>query len=147
MKSSVYDRDFLLWTEQQADLLRAGKMSELDVEHLVEEIEELGKEQKMALQSLIRMILVHLLKLDFSPSRAPRAKWIDEVLEFRARAESRIEDTPSLNHHLDALFCKAWPQARRIVEKSMLVHGENVEIPKDCPYTLEQVLDPEFLPE
>jgi hypothetical protein len=146
MCSSTYEHDFLLWTEQQAALLRAGKLSELDIEHIREEIESMGKEQKLALQSLLRMILVHLLKLDLSPATEPRAKWIEEVLEFRAQAENRLEDTPSLRHYADELFAKAWPQARRIAQKSFELHGEQVQVPAECPYTLEQVLDPDFLP-
>ena len=126
MKRSTYQRDFLLWTEQQAALLRAGHLGELDREHLAEEIEAMGKEQKMALQSLMRMSLVHLLELDLSPSNGPRTKWTEEVLEFRAQAESRIEDTPSLKHYADELLRKAWPQARRIALKSFELHGENV---------------------
>lgn len=147
MSSSLYEQDFLLWTEQQAALLRAGKISDLDIGNILEEIEGMGKEQKLALQSLMRMILVHLLKLDLSPSRDPRAKWIEEVLEFRTQAETRLDDTPSLRHYADELFAKAWPQARRIAQKSFEIHGENVAVPVECPYTLEQVLDADFLPD
>lgn len=147
MKSPIHDQDFLQWTEEQAMLLRAGRMAELDVENILDEIEDMGREQKMALQSLMRMILVHLLKLDLSPAHGPQAKWIEEVLEFRAQAESRLDDTPSLAHYADELFRKAWPQARRIAQKSFEAHGETAELPAECPYTLEQVLDPDFLPE
>lgn len=147
MKSPTYENDFLLWTEQQAMLMRAGRMSELDTDNIIEEIEDMGKEQKMALQSLFRIILVHLLKLDLSPSRNARAKWIEEVMEFRAQAENRIEDTPSLKHYAEDLFRKAWPQARKIAQKSFEAHDEDVQVQPDCPYTLSQVLDSDFLPD
>ncbi len=146
MNLSLYEQDFLRWTEQQAALLRAGRLADLDLEHLREEIEDMGKEQKLALQSLLRMILVHLLKLEFSPAHDPRNKWIEEVLEFRAQADSRLEDTPSLRHYADELFAKAWPQARKIARKSFEIYGEDVQTPVECPYTLEQVLDSDFLP-
>jgi len=147
MNSSLYEQDFLRWTEQQAALLRAGRLADLDIEHLREEIEDMGKEQKLALQSLLRMILVHLLKLEFSPAHDPRNKWIEEVLEFRAQAENRLEDTPSLRYYADELFAKAWPQARKIAQKSFEIYGEDVQAPVECPYTLEQVLDSDFLPD
>jgi hypothetical protein len=147
MNLSLYEQDFLRWTEQQAALLRAGRLADLDIEHIREEIEDMGKEQKLALQSLLRMILVHLLKLEFSPAHDPRNKWIEEVLEFRAQAENRLEDTPSLRHYADELFAKAWPQARKIAQKSFEIYGENVQAPVECPYTLEQVLDSDFLPD
>ncbi|GAB6043229.1 DUF29 domain-containing protein [Endothiovibrio diazotrophicus] len=146
MKDSTYQNDFLLWTERQAALLRAGRLTELDFENILEEIEDMGREQKMALQSLLRMILVHLLKLELSPATEPQAKWAEELLEFRAQAENRIEDTPSLKHYIDELFAKAWPQARRIAQKSFELHHEKVTIPAECPYTLEQVLDSDYFP-
>ncbi len=147
MPSSIYEHDFLLWTEQQAALLRAGKLAELDSEHILEEIESMGKEQKLALQSLLRLIMLHLLKLNYSPAKDPRNKWIEELLEFRAQAENRLEETPSLQHYAHELFDKAWPQARRIAIKTFNIYGEKAAIPLECPYTLQQVLDADFLPD
>jgi hypothetical protein len=147
MPSSIYEHDFLLWTEQQAALLRAGKLAELDSEHILEEIENMGKEQKLALQSLLRLIMLHLLKLNYSPAKDPRNKWIEELLEFRAQAENRLEETPSLQHYANELFAKAWPQARRIAIKTFNIYGEKPAIPLECPYTLQQVLDADFLPD
>ncbi len=146
MKSPLYEKDFLRWTEKQAALLRAGRWAETDIEHLAEEIEALGKEQKVALQSLFRQILIHLLKLDASPAVEPRAAWIEEVSEFRAQVESRLDETPSLKHYAEHLFQRAWPQARRHAQKSFQAYGEPVGIPGECPYTLEQALDSDFLP-
>lgn len=147
MRVAYYEQDFLLWIEQQSNLLRAGLFNELDIEHLIEEIESMGSEQKTAVQSLMRVILVHLLKLALSPAQEPRAKWIDEVLEFRAQIEYRMKTTPSLKHHAKSLLQDAWLQARRNAQKSFLAYNEKVKIPIECPYTLEQVLDSEFWPE
>ncbi|MEW5889653.1 MAG: DUF29 domain-containing protein, partial [Pseudomonadota bacterium] len=99
MKSQLHEKDFLAWTQEQAALLRAGRLAEADIENILEEIEDMGKEQKVALQSLFRQILIHLLKLDLSPSTAHRAAWIEEVSEFRAQVETRMEETPSLKHY------------------------------------------------
>lgn len=147
MKSQLYEQDFLRWTEKQAALLRAGRFSESDLENLIAEIEDMGKEQKVALQSLFRQIIIHLLKLDLSPTVQPCAAWIEEVSEFRAQAETRIEETPSLKHYAEELFLRAWPQARRSVEKAFQAYGERVNVPVECPYTLKQVMDSDFLPQ
>ena len=147
MKSQLHEKYFLRWTEEQAALLRVGRLAEADIENILEEIEDMGKEQKVALQSLFRQVQIHLLKLDLSPSTTPRAAWIEEVSEFRDQAETRIEETPSLKHYAEELFSRAWPQARRSAEKSFQAYGEHIEIPADCPYTLEQVMDSDFLPE
>ncbi len=143
----TYETDFLSWTQQQSALLRAGRWTQIDREHIAEELEEMGKEQKLALQSLLRQILLHLLKLNYSPAQSPKGRWAEEIIEFRDQAQARIEATPSLKHYAPDLFDKAWQQARRAAEKTFALHREQVKVPEHCPYSLEQVLDPEFFPE
>jgi hypothetical protein len=146
MTAQSYETDFLHWTQEQSAALRAGQFVALDLEHIAEELEDMGREQKLALQSLLRQILVHLLKLQLSPQRTPRANWIEEIIEFRDQAQARIEATPSLAHYAPDLFAKAWQQARRAAEKAFELYGEPVQVPGVCPYSLEQTLDPDFFP-
>jgi hypothetical protein len=146
MKSPIYEKDFLLWSEQQAAALRAGNLAALDKDGLLEELEDMGNERKEALQSLIRNILAHLLKLEYSSATDPRAGWVEEVTEFRAQAETKLDDTPSLKHYAEGLHQKAWPQARKMVEKSFRVYQEKAKLPNNCPYTLDNVLDYDFFP-
>jgi len=146
MATDIYDADFLRWTQEQSALLRAGKWAELDQEHIAEELEEMGKEQKLALQSLLRQILVNLIKLEYSPAKAPRDKWIEEIIEFRDQAQARIDATPSLKHHAPELFEKAWQLARRAAVKTFELHHERVSVPERCPYLIAQVLDPDYFP-
>lgn len=141
------ETDFLDWIQTQTALLRAGRLESLDREQIAEELEDMGREQKLALQSLLRQILLHLLKLHLSPARAPRAKWIEEIIEFRDQAHARIEVTPSLAHYSPELFDKAWHQARRAAVKSFDLYGERVQVPEVCPYSLEQALDPDYFPD
>ncbi|MFE8032929.1 DUF29 domain-containing protein [Thiohalocapsa marina] len=146
MATHNYETDFLDWTQQQSAFLRAGNWAEVDREHIAEELEDMGKEQKLALQSLLRQILVHLLKVQYSPAQAPRTKWTEEIIEFRDHAQTRIDATPSLKHHAPELFDKAWLQARRAAAKAFELHQEKVSIPERCPYSIQQVLDPEYFP-
>lgn len=147
VKSQTYQQDFLRWTEEQSALFRAGNIAELDLENIFDEIEDMGKEQKVAVQSLFRNIIVHLLKLDLSPAIDPRPKLIEDVTEFRDQAQTRIEETPSLKHYADELFEKAWQQARRAAGKSFEAYGEDVLIPSECPYSLIQALNSDYFPE
>jgi hypothetical protein len=144
--SARYHEDFYAWSQEQAALLSQGRVAELDTEHLIEELESMGASERRELQSLLRQILVHLLKLDYSPTAHPRAKWTDEISEFRAQVETALDDTPSLRASAGELFGKAWPQARKIAENSLLAHGEKVKLPLDCPYALEQVVSQDFWP-
>ncbi|MBK1703822.1 hypothetical protein CKO40_04500 [Halochromatium glycolicum] len=146
MTSGLYETDLLRWSEEQANLLRAGRLDELDIGNLLEELEDMGREQKVALQSLLRQILIHLLKLQCSPATAPRGKWVDELIEFRAQAQTRLEEAPSLKHYADDLFEKAWRQARRGAAKSFEAYGETGEIPGSCPFSLQQCLDDDYIP-
>jgi len=142
-----YETDFLSWAQEQSALLRAGQWAQIDQEHIAEELEDMGREQKLALQSLLRQILLHLIKLDHSPAQSPKGKWAEEIIEFRDQAQARIEATPSLKHHAPELFAKAWQQARRAAEKTFALHREAVVVPEHCPYSLDQVLDPDFFPD
>jgi dsDNA-specific endonuclease/ATPase MutS2 len=146
MIKQTYETDFLRWTQEQSALLRAGKWAELDQEHIAEELEDMGREQKLALQSLLRQILLHLIKLQYSPASAPRSKWTEEIIEFRDQAQARIDATPSLKHHAPELFDKAWQQARRAAQRTFELHGEQVSVPDICPYSIEQALDPDYFP-
>lgn len=146
MKSPIYEKDFLLWSEQQAAALRVGNLAALDKDGLLEELEDMGNERKEALQSLIRNILAHLLKLEYSSATDPRAGWVEEITEFRAQAETKLDDTPSLKHYAEGLHQKAWPQARKMVEKSFRAYQEKTKLPDNCPYTLNNVLDYDFFP-
>ena len=65
----LYDQDFYAWTNEQAALLRAGRLSEADVEHIAEEIENMGKSEKRELVSRLRVLLLHLLKWQYQPTR------------------------------------------------------------------------------
>ena len=140
-----HDTDFYAWSQEQAALLRAGQLSSVDVANVAEEIEDMGKEQRNAIRSLLRILLVHLLKLRYSLSADPRAGWIEELAEFRAQLEDRLEDNPSLRPQLPELYGAAWKTARRAAQAALAAHGEDVNIPAECPFSLPRAMDPDFL--
>ena len=95
MIAATYETDFLRWTQEQSALLRAGRWAELDREHIAEELDDMGREQQLALQSLLRQILLHLLKLEYSPARAPSTQWAEEIIELRDQAQVRMTLHPA----------------------------------------------------
>ncbi len=147
LQYSLHERDVIAWSQQQAELIRSGCLDTLDTEHLLEELDNIGNSEKQALQSLLRHIISHLLKFEFSSALQPRRGWVEEISELRAQAETKLQDTPSLRHYMNDLYMKAWPQARKIVGNSFTVYGEKNDLPSECPYTLEQVLDYDFMPQ
>ena len=143
----LYDRDFYAWTQQQAGLLKAGRLRDVDLEHLIEEVEDLGGEQKRAVRSHLRHLIAHLVKLRCSPADDPRRGWKDEVRNARGELEDRLAGSPSLRSQLDELSNEVWPRARRQAAGQMADYGEHPDVPVDCPFTLAQVLDEDYWPD
>jgi Domain of unknown function DUF29 len=143
-RRSLYERDFCLWLEQQAALLREGRLDELDVANLLEAIESMGRKDKKSLKSDLVIVLLHLLKHEFQPKRRSRS-WLDSILEHRQRLRDDLEESPSLRGHLVAVFPYAYADAR--ARASTQTGLPERAFPQTSPYTLEQALDAKFLPD
>ncbi len=145
----LYDEDFYAWTQAQARELRRFADTRpnlpLDLPHLALEIRDLGKEQRNALRSLVRHILVHLLLLRFSPASEPRRGWQAEVAVARADGADRL--TATLHRGLQRELPKLYTQARSLTRLRLEDHGEPAELPDACPFRLAQVLDEGWYPD
>ena len=140
----LYDEDFYAWTRAQAKALRAlaheRRNLPIDVLHLAEEVEDLGKEQRNACRSQVRTIIEHLLKLQLSPATEPRAGWERTILMARAALDDRL--TRTLERDLEAQLAKLYAQAATLARQSLETHGEHAaaaSIPPTCPYTLDEI--------
>ena len=143
-RQSLYDRDFYLWVEQQAALLREGRLDELDVTNLLEEIESLGRKDKKAIQNNLVMVLTHLLKYQFQPDQRSSG-WRGSIVEHRRRLRYDFKESPRLRGHASEVFTEAYEDAR---EQASAESGLPPRaFPKSSPYTLEQTLDPDYLPD
>lgn len=146
MGKAAYDQDFYGWTQEQAALLRAGQLTELDVEHLIEEIESMGRSERRQLTSRFELLLMHLLKWQYQPDRREidGKSWLKTMREQRRKIPKLIRDNPSLQPLLEACIQDAYEDARFAAsdETGLLISV----FPETCPYTLERILDLEFLP-
>ena len=124
--NELYDRDFVLWTEEQAAALRRAKDSNLplDWENLAEEIESLGRSDRRALTSQIRRILHHLLKLEVSPAVDPQAGWRSTIYDARAQIKEILEESPSLRHRVDVAIAEQIGLAAKLAEADFERFGE-----------------------
>lgn len=127
--SDLYDRDFVLWTEEQAAALRAAKDSNLplDWKNLAEEIESLGKSDRRELRSQIRRVLRHLFKLEASPAAEPRSGWRTTVRDARSEIEDVLRDSPSLRREVDDLIATERRTAARLAAEDLAQYGEPAE--------------------
>ena len=66
---TLYDTDFNEWIDETISLLRDGRLNEVDVDYVIEELESLGKGDKRAVRSHLIVMLLHLLKWQFQPER------------------------------------------------------------------------------
>lgn len=139
--SDLYEQDFYAWAREQATLLRAGRYDELDLEHLSEELEDLGGSLYRSVRSRIRTIIEHLLKLEHSPAAEPRGLWRDTIHAQRADLEDDL--TASLRRRLRSELPKQYARARAAAARSLRRNGESAAadaLPATCPYELDQIV-------
>lgn len=124
--SGLYDRDFVLWTEEQAALLRNAKGSNvpLDWENLAEEIESLGKSDRREIRSQVTRILRHLLKLAVSAATRPRQGWESTISDARVEIEGVLDDSPSLRREIADVIAKQLNAAGKLAAADLARHGE-----------------------
>lgn len=140
-----YERDFGAWCAHQAGLLRAGRLQELDLGNLAEEVESMGKRERRSVVSLTQEVLEHLLALQFSPAIEPRRHWEREVRGFRDQIERLLADNASLRAHFDELLEEAWTAAHRRTRADLANEGVS-RLPAACPYAAAQVLSHDWWP-
>lgn len=140
----AYEKDIVAWANEQASFIRAGRFDLLDIEHLAEEIEDVGKSEKRELASRMALLLSHLLKWQFQSGRRG-ASWQRTIKEQRKAITLEIKSTPSLKVSLNDSdwLAKIWADA---VAKAIDETGLDV-FPEVCTWTTEQILDQEFFPE
>ena len=144
MKNSLYDRDFYAWANEQAALLRAGRLAEADIENIAEEIESMGRSEKRELINRLTVLLLHLLKWQFQPALHGNS-WRLTIEEQRYRLEDHLKDNPSLKAQLGQAMRDAYRLA--LVEAQRETGLARSTFPSDCPYTFDQAMSPDFWPE
>jgi len=148
----AYEQDFNHWIEQHIALLREGKLNEIDVEHLLEELEDMGKSNQNELESRFRVLLAHLLKWQFQYQQLQEqwktftgGSWRGSIREQRKGITKKLKQNPSLKRYLAAAVKEAYPDAIDIASDETGLPPAT--FPHECPYTLEQLLNDNFFPE
>jgi len=140
---NTYDRDLTLWAKDTAQLLRERRWDAIDWEHLIEEVEDLGKSERSAIASQMERIMVHLLKWQYQPQRRSDS-WLDSINDGRSQIRRKIEDSPSLRSHPEQVLEKEYVRARR--EAARQTGLEISVFPELCPFIIEQVIE-DWLPD
>ncbi len=152
MSKTLYEQDFQVWLTTTISHLQKREFADLDTDNLIEELTELGKSEKRALESNLMVLLAHLLKLKVQHDAPPsmRDSWYRSIIEHRQRIQKNLRDTPSLKSYLETAIQEAYLDARQVAIKEgkltrfgVRIPPEN-EYPKICPFLPEQILHESF---
>lgn len=138
-----YHSDFYSWTKEQANLLQSGLFSEVDIEHLLEELFDMAGNKRRELKSRLAVLIAHLLKCYYQPEKGGRS-WLLTIKEQRLEINDVLEENPGLKPELPEQLRKAYRlailQASRETKLSLNI------FPEVCPWTFEQIIADDFLP-
>ncbi|MGH8057760.1 MAG: DUF29 domain-containing protein [Candidatus Entotheonellia bacterium] len=143
MTETSYQKDVYAWTQDQAKALRAKDWQMLDYDHLAEEIESLGNEQRHAIRSHLRSLLLHLLKWQYQREKRSES-WRTSIDNARDEIADRVETSPSLRPELASILESVYPRARRKAQRETDLPLPT--FPETCPWSLDQLQDDDFFP-
>lgn len=138
-----YSHDFFNWINQHVVMLKNGNLNELDVEHLIEELEDMGKSNIRELESRFVVLIAHLLKWQFQPNKRSNS-WLGSIVEQRIQLLRLLRKSPSLKRELQNSVADAYADAVLVASDETGIAEKN--FPNTCPYNMEQLLNREFYP-
>lgn len=141
--TDLYETDFYGWIQNQVNLLKTKQWQQLDHLNLIEEIESLGRKERQELRNRLGILLEHLLKWQFQPDKRTNSG-LGTIREQRVQIKFLLQDSPSLKLYLNQISPDAYELGLALAIRETKI-GEQI-FPEVCPYTLEQTLDPQFLP-
>lgn len=142
-KTNLYEQDYVAWADEQALLLEQKRFNELDLVNLVEEVRDLGRRERDAIESQLTRLLMHLLKWQYQPEKRTRS-WLLTIKDARRQIAKLRSKYPVLKVHTESVFFECYLEAREVASDETAL-PLNI-FPLD-PYSFEQVLDADFFPE
>ena len=141
---AAYDDDFALWSVQQAALVRAGKFERVDRDNIAEELESLSRAEQRYIEKFLGILLTNLLKWEKLPGERS-GNWRSAIATWRHAVLEVLKGSPSLSSYPAEVLeeVHGCARAKASEETTVFLHL----FPETCPYTIEQILDPDFLPE
>lgn len=144
MTTATYATDYAGWARQQAELLRSGRMQEIDLEHIADELDAIMGNEKRELTRRFRVLIAHLLKWRYQPE-ARSNSWRSTIRYQRDDINDLLNDSPSLKPSVPEKIAAAYPKA---IALAMDETGKpRSSFPQECPFTPAELLDDEFWPD
>ena len=141
---TTYKQDIVAWAQEQAQFIRAGRFDLLDLEHIADEIDDVGKSEQRELASRMAVLMAHLLKWQYQPERSG-SSWQRTIKEQRKALGLHIKQVPSLKQKLyDPEWLEGvWSDAVTLAVKETSLG----DFPETCPWSIDEVLSADWLPE
>jgi hypothetical protein len=145
VEKTTYEQDFQAWALENATLLHQGKLADIDVLHIAEELEGMGASERRELQSRLQVLVCHLLKHQYQPERRGK-NWLLTIGHQRDAIDRLLKQSPSLRPLLDNAEEIADIYAKAIRDTVIETELDHHLFPSRCPYAIDQLLDGDFLP-
>jgi len=149
--STLYDTDYSAWTLQTAELIRAGRFAELDIEHLLTELSDMSKSDRRELYNRLLILIAHLLKWEYQHHILSERwrdfkgdSWERTIVEQRKRVAVLLRQSPGLKSVVNEVIAEVYPDAVDLAQKETRL--PIATFPQSCPYDLTQLLDDDFYP-
>jgi hypothetical protein len=142
--ANLYEQDFYLWLTTTANLLKEGNLREIDLENLIEEIESMGRRERQAIRSNLKILLMHLLKYQY-PHQKRSKSWILTIFAHRDRVFESLKDSPSLVNYVPEIFEECYQFARQ--KAALETDLPLITFPLESPFSIEETLNCQFLPD
>jgi hypothetical protein len=143
-RRTPYDEDYYAWTQQQVDLMKAGRLSELDTEHLIDEINDMGRSQKRELVNRLIELIAHLLKWQYQPARRSTS-WRITIIGQRRDIAKHLWENPSLTPYVNEAVEDAYLYA--VVQAAEETGQDASVFPETCPFHVDQITNKDFWPD
>ncbi|MEM9272123.1 MAG: DUF29 domain-containing protein [Cyanobacteria bacterium P01_F01_bin.143] len=138
LADSLYEKDYYQWLTVTAEKLRQGKLAEIDVVKLIEEIEDMGRSERKAVRSNLRILLMHLLKYKYQQEKRTNS-WLLPIVEHRKRLQQSFKDSPSLKSYFLEVFDESYQDA---IDLAAAETGLSRNIfPHQSPFTPQETLN------
>ncbi|MFL6843624.1 MAG: DUF29 domain-containing protein [Allosphingosinicella sp.] len=133
----AYEEDYAAWLATQINLLKERRFAELDLDHLIDEVGDLGINDFKALVSAVRVVILHMLKWDYQPERRSRS-WRNSIHEHRYRIAESLEASPSYKRRQGDVLERAYQQALFELERETTIPRER--LPSECPFSWDEMM-------
>ena len=137
-KSTLYEQDFCLWIDNTVRQIKQGNINNLDWDNLLEEIESMGRREKNSLESNLTILLMHLLKWKYQPTKRTNS-WAYTITEHNLRIQKTFKHSPSLKRYFEEVFAECYTDARKLAARETGLSLN--DFPEKCPFTQEEVLN------